>query len=163
MENLVLREIQKFGASCRIYDRLAPFGKTPMFGWALHRLRDTDDKIVTWLEFMAAKSNYAYSYSQLKYAYFSVTVTPLIELRKNREYNTVRSILEEAFGSRELWDELLPYVYRNAIKLCAELLFEKDTDARDVAAMLNISERLSYYLRKAYLEEKNNNDNKPNQ
>lgn len=152
MDNLILLEARKFGIDDHVLERLSPYCGRSLVTWVLRRLHANNDSITPWLRLLADSVEGDWTYSKLKYAYFSSTITPLAELKTRREYKILRDTLESATCVTEFWDSILPYAYRGVVRFAAEILFENGDDPIDVAVKLDISVRLAYYIRKAYTE-----------
>lgn len=128
MKELIFKELQSLGFSLEVVEILYAMGHAPYVAWLSRRKPD----LRLWDCGMRRE--------QVAYAKYAIDRVPLYELEKNGEYNLVRTTLHYFFRDLEAaWDELLPYNYNHARRLCVYLLRNSGWNMCDVAVALNYS------------------------
>lgn len=137
MKELIFKELQSLGFPLDAVKMLYAMGHAPYVAWLSRRKPDL------------CLRDCGMRRKQVAYAKYAIDRVPLYELEKNREYNLVRTTLSCYFYDiEEAWDELLPYNYNHARRLCVYILRNIGWNMCDVAVALNYSYTAVYKIYK---------------
>ena len=151
IRDLIIHEVEKYSGNRDLADRLLMQGDRPFLAWIAHRFceRNAGAPVTQTLDKLAAITGIP-SY-RVNYAYFSSAIITLHGLKSRKSMRVLRHVLEAHYPYPALWDDLLRFAYRTVMHMAIELLVEDGTPPFVIEERLNVSHRIVYTVRDAWI------------
>jgi len=88
----------------------------------------------------------------VRYLCYDRKKEPVAELQKRIEYFVVVDTLHTEFATYGFWQSFLPFAYKTARRLAAEVLVQRGWTPTKIAEQLNIGESSAYTIRRNALK-----------
>jgi hypothetical protein len=163
-EYITNEAVTHYGALPIVVERLLYFGHRPLLKWAMlseiWRTVKAEGTHLVWRhEYLRIAKGIDEEFVTGKYLETNVSqsrVLQLTSIQKKREYDFIRTELEDHYPFPRFWDSVLPYAWISCKKLVSLHLIGRGWHVFDIAATTGLSERTIYLLKKWLYDTKSN-------